>query len=147
MGNSFPLQAWRGMKGEVVVRLPKQNSLVFLSKALRKTQTPWEAKLWQQLRAKRFNNLKFKRQVPIGRYIADFCCVEKRLVIELDGGQHNERKISLLDQQKHAYLEKEGYSVLRIWNNDLDNNLEGVLEKINESATSLPTSPHAWGEG
>lgn len=144
---NFPLQAWRGIKGEVALHLRKQNNLVSLSKVLRKTQTPWEARLWRCLRAKRFNHIKFKRQVPIGKYIVDFCCDARKLVIELDGSQHSEYRISQLDQAKQAYFTKEGYTLLRFWNNEIDNNLEGVLEKIYQVTTSLLTSPHAWGEG
>lgn len=117
------------------------------SKILRKNQTPWEYKLWMYLRANRFQNLKFKRQVPIGKYVVDLSCDKKKLVIELDGGQHGEPEISKLDKEKETYLKKEGYFVLRFWYNEIDGNLEGVLNKINNVATSLPTSPHAWGEG
>lgn len=122
------------------------SNLIQHSKALRKNQTPWEAKMWLHLRAGRLKNLKFKRQVPIGHYIVDFCCDERKLVIELDGGHHNETENSNKDQRKQGFLEKEGYYVLRFWNNEIDNNFEGVVERI-LAATSLPTSPHAWGEG
>jgi very-short-patch-repair endonuclease len=100
------------------------------SKNLRKNQTPWEAKLWARLRAGRFYGLKFKRQVQIGLYIFDFGCREKLLLIELDGGQHSEKKNSAHDFTKQDYAFKEDYRVLRFWNNDVDNNIEGVLEII-----------------
>ncbi|MDP3740845.1 MAG: endonuclease domain-containing protein, partial [bacterium] len=116
------------------------------SKALRANQTPWEAKLWLHLRGHRFNGLKFKRQVPVGDYIADFCCDEKKLVIELDGGQHSEARVSLADTEKENYIRKEGYTIVRFWNNEVDSNLDGVLETIRRT-TSLQASPHAWGEG
>ena len=115
-----------------------------LAKQLRKEQTPWETKLWSYLRSHRFEGLKFKRQVPIGKYIVDFCCEDKKLVIELDGGQHFEMQSQ--DMERDNFFRSQGYTVLRFWNNELDNNLEGVLEEIYR-ATSLPTSPHAWGEG
>lgn len=120
------------------------NTAIVLSKQLRRNQTPWEVKLWSHLRSHGINGLKFKRQVPIGKYIADFCCYEKRLVIELDGSQHADMQEQ--DSERDRFFKSEGYTVLRIWNNDLNNNLEGVLEEI-YGATSLPTSPHAWGEG
>lgn len=127
--------------------MPSQsNNLVKLAKWLRKDQTPWEIKLWQHVRANRFQNLKFKQQVPIGEYIVDFCCEDKKLVIELDGGHHNEQLHQVVDEHKARFLRNEGYTVLRFWNNEVESNLEGVLDKINEVATSLPASPHAWGE-
>jgi len=121
------------------------NNFINLSKTLRKEQTPWEAKLWYLLRGNRLNGLKFKRQVPIGKFIADFCCDEKALIIELDGGQHNETRALEADIERSEFLKSEGYTVLRFWNNELDSNIDGVLEAIRR-ATSLPTSPHAWGE-
>lgn len=100
------------------------------SRQLRKNQTPWESKLWQHLRAGRFYRLKFKRQVQIGNYIFDFSCREKILLIELDGGQHSELMVSEQDRVKQTYAESEGYKVLRFWNNDLTDNMQGVLETI-----------------
>ncbi len=76
---------------------------------------------------------KFKRQVPIGKYIADFCCHEKRLIIELDGGQHTEIGQINQDKEKESYLRKEKFKVLRFQNIDIDKNLEGVLETIRHS--------------
>jgi len=66
----------------------------------------------------------------IGEYIVDFCCNEKKLIIEIDGGQHNELEFINKDKQRDEYFGKCGYRVLRIWNNEIDDNLEGVLEKI-----------------
>ena len=87
-----------------------------------------ERTLWFQLRGRRLNGLKFKRQVPIDRYIADFCCSDARLIIELDGGQHATRTAE--DANRTKILEAMGYLVLRFWNNDVLQNLEGVLEEI-----------------
>ena len=100
------------------------------SRKLRKNQTPWEAKLWELLRDRRFQHLKFRRQHKLGRYIVDFYCPEKRLVIELDGGQHNEQRVSVADQKRQAHLESMGCKVLRFWNNELDENIFGVFQKI-----------------
>ncbi len=100
------------------------------SRNLRAHQTPWETKLWQHLRAGRFYGLKFKRQVQMGQYIVDFSCREKKLIIELDGSQHNSEVGKLEDYAKKDFLGKEGYKVLHFWNNDLDNTMEGVLENI-----------------
>ena len=73
-------------------------------------------------------DLKFKRQKPMGHYIVDFVCVERRLIIELDGGQHAEQTVH--DQHRDAWLRSEGYTVLRFWNNDVMQNVEGVFEQI-----------------
>ena len=100
------------------------------AKQQRTSKNPWEAKLWYHLRAGRMMEFKFKRQVPIGSYIVDFCCHPRRLVIELDGGQHTENSRIKLDAEKQAYLEQENFKVLRFQNIDVSNNLEGVLEKI-----------------
>ena len=66
----------------------------------------------------------------MGSFIVDFCCQEKKLVIELDGGQHSELEITAKDKEKQSFLENSGYKVLRFWNNDVDSNIEGVLETI-----------------
>ncbi len=103
------------------------------SRKLRKTHNPWETKLWQYLRAGRFCNLKFKRQVQIGQYIFDFSCREKMLLIELDGGQHSESNISARDIVKQNFAINQGYKVLRFLNNDIDKNINGVLETIRQN--------------
>ena len=100
------------------------------SRNLRKNQTPWEANIWHHLRAGRFYGLKFKRQVQIGPYIFDFSCREKMILIEVDGGQHSEEQISFVDRNKQKYAESLGYEVFRFWNNEVDQNIEGVLEII-----------------
>lgn len=106
--------------------------LAGISKILRKQNTPWENKLWYHLRGKRFYGLKFKRQVPMGDYVVDFCCQGKKLAVELDGGGHNEVEISQRDKLKQKFLENNGYIVLRFWNNQIDENIEGVLQRIKE---------------
>ena len=100
------------------------------AKNLRKNLTPQERTLWNKLRNRQINNLKFKRQAPIGDYIVDFLCLEKMLVVEVDGGQHNQTKNIQYDQKRTEYLNNRGFKVLRFWNNDIDNNIEGVIEKI-----------------
>ncbi|MBI4049752.1 MAG: endonuclease domain-containing protein, partial [Candidatus Doudnabacteria bacterium] len=105
-------------------------NLLAKSRKLRKTQTPWEDRLWHYLRSKRFQGYRFRRQFVIGRYIVDFYCYKKKLVIEVDGGQHNEVKNIIKDRDRTKYLTKEGYKVLRFWNSDLNDNFEGVLDTI-----------------
>ncbi len=98
------------------------------AKTLRSKQTEAEQRLWYHLRAHRFLGLKFKRQKPMGRYIVDFVCLEQRLIIEIDGGQHSEQVD--YDQDRDAWLRSQGYTVLRFWNNDVMQQLESVLEQI-----------------
>jgi len=107
------------------------------AKALRSNQTEVEKRLWYHLRAHRFMGLKFRRQKPMGRYIVDFVCVERRLIIELDGGQHAEQV--RYDQQRDAWLCSQGYTVLRFWNNDVMQQLEGVLEQIRNALSPRPS--------
>ncbi len=101
-----------------------------LARKLRNDMTPQEFKLWNLLRNRQFEGAKFVRQYPIGSYIVDFACRRKRLVIELDGGQHNEIENIKYDNERTTYLTNKGYKVLRFWNNEIDNNLEGVYLKI-----------------
>ena len=100
------------------------------AKILRTDMTLFEHKLWYYLRAKRFFNLKFKRQVPIGKYIVDFVCKEKMFIIELDGSGHMETNQEEHDIIRDKYLNSQGYSILRIYNNDIEKNIDLVLEKI-----------------
>ncbi len=115
------------------------------AKALRTNQTEAEQRLWYHLRAHRFMELKFKRQKPMGRYIVDFVCVERRLIIELDGGQHAEQ--AEYDQYRDAWLRSQGYVVLRFWNNEIMQQLEGVLEQIRRTLTLSPSPSPASGRG
>lgn len=96
---------------------------------LRNTMTDAEHALWRALRGRRLEGFKFRRQHVIGPYIADFACIRRRLVIEADGGQHAESKS---DERRTAWLESEGWRVLRFWNNDILSNIEGVQERILE---------------
>lgn len=100
---------------------------------LRKTSTRVEYLLWNQLRNRRFEGIKFRRQHPIGNYILDFVSIDKRLVIEIDGGQHNGDKDKLYDQKRTEFLEKQGFSVVRFWNNEVITNIEGVMEIIKQN--------------
>jgi very-short-patch-repair endonuclease len=84
-----------------------------------------------QLRGRQFSGVKFRRQHPIGPFIVDFCCVERALVVELDGSQHAER--SAADERRTIFIERSGYRVLRFWDNEVLSNLYGVLERISEA--------------
>ena len=101
-----------------------------LAKTLRKNMSKQERILWKLLRNSNLNNCKFRRQHPIGDYIVDFICLEKFLIIEIDGGQHNKSENIEYDNKRTQYLEKRGFKVLRFWNNDIDLNISGVYAKI-----------------
>ena len=98
------------------------------ARKLRNSATDAERHLWQHLRLKQLDSFKFRRQVPIAGYIADFLCHELKLIVELDGGQHNEQ--SAYDKQRSLALETEGYRVLRYWNDDVLLQTLHVLEDI-----------------
>ncbi len=107
------------------------------ARKLRKNSTDAEQHLWYYLRANRLG-YKFKRQVPVDRFIVDYLCHEKRLIIELDGGQHQEQYE--YDLQRTKLVNQKGFRVLRFWNHDVFQNTEGVLEVIRE-ALSPALSP------
>ena len=121
--------------------------LIKFARELRKNSTLQERKLWSFLKSSKFYGYKFRRQFPIGDYIADFCCVKAKLVIELDGGQHNMAKEIDYDRRRDKFIKNSGYRVLRIWNNDIDNNLEGVGEKIYQMLGNPHPGPLPEGEG
>ena len=100
------------------------------ARRLRANQTGAETKLWRLLRNLKTKGTHFRRQVPIGPYVADFACMASHLIIEIDGSQHGEEPHNLRDKARTRWLESEGYRVLRFWNNDLADNLEGVMESI-----------------
>lgn len=100
----------------------------YKSRKLRQESTPAEVHLWSYLRARRLNGFKFKRQFRIGPYIADFVCLSKKLVLELDGSHHLEQEE--YDLERTQYMEHFGFRVLRFWNHDVLNNLPAVLERI-----------------
>ena len=119
-------------------------SLLDNAKTLRRNLTDVEQKLWYHLRAHRFMGRKFKRQKPLGRYVVDFICLEEKLIIELDGGQHSENLE--YDHERDSWLRSQGYTVLRFWNNELMNETESVLERIrlalfSEAISSETLSP------
>ena len=116
------------------------------ARQLRRDETDAERKLWARLRNRRFAGVKFRRQHRIGPFIADFCCVECRLVVELDGGQHATRTES--DQRRTEFLGGQGYRVLRFWDNEVMNEFDAVLERIVEALRDPHPGPlPAQGEG
>lgn len=107
--------------------------LVSIARRLRRRQTDVERNLWARLKSKQIEGVKFRRQQPLGPYVVDFVCLEKKIVVEIDGGHHNEDDVSLKDSDRAAWLVGEGYRVLRFWNNDVLNQMESVLEEIREA--------------
>jgi len=110
-----------------------------LARSLRKNQTDAERKLWRRLRARELCGFKFRRQYPIAPYIVDFICVEKRLIVEIDGGQH--ATMTEIDNTRTEFLNARGYGVLRFWNNEVLQQPDAVLAKILDSLTHPHPNP------
>ncbi|MFQ5964287.1 MAG: endonuclease domain-containing protein [Candidatus Scalinduaceae bacterium] len=117
-----------------------------MARNLRRRSTKEERFLWRYLRAKQLEGLKFRRQQPIGKYIVDFVCFEKRLIIELDGGQHTTEIERKKDCIRDKWFTEQGFKVLRFWNNDVFKNINGILEVISsKSLNHPPLSPPIKG--
>ena len=110
----------RGMRG-------KDERRVNRARSLRRALTPAERKLWANLRNRQLGAFKFTRQEPIGPYYVDFVCRDRHIIVEVDGGQHVDNPA---DRQRDSNLAALGYRVIRIWNNDVTENIEGVLEML-----------------
>ena len=109
------------------------------ARTLRRNATDAENALWRKLRDRSLRGQKFRRQFPVGRYIVDFVCIEERLIVELDGGQHAINTKS--DETRTAALRVRGYRVIRFWNNEVLSNLDGVLQVIDSSLKSPHPDP------
>jgi len=125
--NSLPLDGG----GQVGVLM--NSNLAKIARILRQRSTDAERLLWQKLRGRQLEGYKFRRQQPIGPYIVDFVNFEKGIIIELDGGQHATNRHS--DKERESWLAGEGFQIIRFWNNDVFENLEGVLEAIRRVLT------------
>jgi very-short-patch-repair endonuclease len=127
----------------VGVVVPNSNA-----RALRKRLTPQEVKVWMKLRELKPLGFHFRRQAPIGRYIVDFASFVSRMIIEIDGGQHGLPEGVQNDRERDVFFRSQGFQVLRYWNSDVNQNLEGVMESV-LSALDAPTPalradpPHA----
>jgi very-short-patch-repair endonuclease len=116
-----------------------RSQLTEVAKRLRKTSTDAERFLWHSLRARQVDGLRFRRQHPIGRDVVDFVCLERSIVVEIDGGQHAEDIHREKDKTRDQWLENEGFTVLRFWDHEVLSNREGVLEVIRKAC--LDTLP------
>jgi len=125
------LSPWGEGQGEGAYskRTRMRKKLTSLARGLRRRETDAEKRLWSRIRDRKIDGWKFRRQVPHGPYVLDFFCFEASLVIEVDGGQHADGRAAH-DRRRTAYLERGGLSVLRFWNGDVLNNMDGVLETI-----------------
>ncbi|MFJ5159281.1 endonuclease domain-containing protein [Pantoea sp. NPDC088449] len=105
---------------------------------LRKAMPESEHQLWHFLRNRNLCGVKFRRQHPIGRYIVDFACIERLLIVELDGGQHNEDAAKIYDEQRTAFLQRSGWRVIRFWNNQVFEEFDAVMDEIYRQLTPRP---------
>ncbi|MBI3043246.1 MAG: endonuclease domain-containing protein [Betaproteobacteria bacterium] len=104
------------------------------ARKLRNHMTEAEQRLWQKLKRRQLATLKFRRQQPIGSFIVDFVCLERRVIVEVDGGQHADRVPD--DEQRTCWLQAQGYRVLRFWNNEVLGETEAVVQAIFEAVKS-----------
>ncbi len=116
-------------------------------KELRNRMTDAEKRLWRELQEMNRRGMHFRRQVAIDKYIVDFCWLSKKLVIEVDGGQHNEPAEQARDAERTARLERRGYRVIRFWNNDVLANPDGVLQIILDTLKDPHPNPSPQGGG
>ena len=115
---------------------------------LRKNKTSAERRLWRELRPLKQVGFKFRQQVPIDRFIVDFACLSQRLIIEVDGGTHSSEAELRKDAVRERYLRDQGFRVLRFWNADVRENMQGVMDTV-VAALETPTpdpSPQGGGE-
>ena len=126
----------------MVARYPEK--IQQYARTLRRNQTRAELWIWQALRDRRFSGFKLRRQVPIGPYIVDFYCHQKKLVIELDGGQHNIGNAIQYDLRRSHFLQLQGLQVIRFWNNDVLKQKDAILQRIWDLLMTLEPSPDKW---
>jgi len=139
-----------GMVSNVMQGQTNKRILISLiQRSLRNNATDAERTLWRRLRGKQVEGCKFRRQHPCGDYILDFVCLERRLIVELDGSQHFES--ADYDDARTLFLRSAGFEVLRFWNNQVFRELDGVLEMIRRElvrrTTPSPPNPPPEGEG
>lgn len=109
------------------------------ARQLRRNQTDAEQAIWARLRDRQLCGAKFRRQHPIGPFIADYCCPQSKVIVELDGGQHAVQVAA--DQKRSRFLEEQGYEMLRFWNHDVLKDTVAVLERIAEALSDPHPCP------
>jgi very-short-patch-repair endonuclease len=120
---------------EIILR---QGAKLYSARALRKSETLAEKRLWEQLRNRNLDGFKFSRQVPIGPYIADFVCREQRVIVEVDGATHSTDDELAHDRRRSEFLKSEGYAVIRFQNDEVLNGMDEVLTPILQSLRIRP---------
>jgi very-short-patch-repair endonuclease len=130
-----------------MIRTKPPTDPIILDRArrMRREMTDVELKLWRILRSRAMVGIKFRRQVPVGNYIADFCCLERRLIVELDGGQHAEQEAA--DALRSRFLAAEGFRVLRFWNQQVAEGSEFVVEEILAAISEPERAPSPVARG
>lgn len=118
-----------------------------IARRLRQTMTPQEVKVWVHLRALKAQGFHFRRQTPREGYIVDFACLKSKLIIEIDGAQHGETGHVQRDAERDAKLMAVGFKVLRFWNNEVNENLDGGVDTIRREAAARRAIPPLEGEG
>ncbi len=108
------------------------------SRDLRRDMTDAERRPWYALRGRRFEGVKFTRQYAIGPYVVDFVCRGAHLIVEIDGDQHGRDDVIAADNARTTFLEQQGYRVIRFWNTDVLQNLDGVLQVLGEALKETP---------
>ena len=120
-------------KKEIFDPRPVPFRLLEAARELRTLMTDAEQQLWFCLRRRQIGGFRFRRQHPFEKFVLDFYCPEARLAVELDGGQHNEADVALRDERRTEFLQEHGIVVVRVWNHEVFQNLEGVLQMIHEA--------------
>ena len=117
------------------------------ARELRKNRTSAERRLWWKLRELKHAGFKFRQQVPIDHFIVDFACLSRRVIIEVDGGTHSTAEEIVRDRARERHLREQGFHVLRVWNSEVRENIEGVMDTIVDALGPPPPSPPRKGEG
>ena len=116
----------------------RQGAKVYSARILRKSETLAEKRLWEQLRNRTLGGFKFSRQVPVGSYIVDFACRERRLIVEVDGATHSTEQELIHDNRRTEFLKSEGYAVIRFQHDEVLNGMDEVLTLILQAVRNRP---------
>jgi very-short-patch-repair endonuclease len=116
----------------------RQGAKLYSARTLRKSETLAEKRLWEQLRNRNLDSFKFSRQVPIGPYIVDFACCERRLIVEVDGATHSTDEDLAHDTRRTGFLKSEGYGVIRFQNDEIMNGMDEVLTLLLQTLRKRP---------